>query len=55
MLTGQNEAAELFYKRSLSLLNRSAEYLRKGNRLEVSNYYVGIAFYEIFSFALSVK
>ncbi|MFH1588482.1 MAG: hypothetical protein ABIA76_04050 [Candidatus Diapherotrites archaeon] len=50
MLTGQNEAAERFFKKSLSLLHSSAENLRTGKGLEVANYYLGLSFYEIFSF-----
>ena len=50
MLTGQAEVAERFFRKSLSLLHQSAENLRKGKKLEVANYYIGTAFYEVFSF-----
>ncbi|HLD21793.1 MAG TPA: hypothetical protein VJB65_02740 [Patescibacteria group bacterium] len=50
MLTGQSEAAEKFFKKSLSLLYSSAENLRNGKGLEVANYYLGLSFFEIFSF-----
>ncbi len=50
MLTGQSEAAELFFKKSLSFLHASAENLRAGKGLEVANYYIGVSFFEIFTF-----
>lgn len=50
MLTGQTEAAEKFFKKSLSLLHALAENLRVGKGLEIANYYIGSCFYEIFSF-----
>lgn len=50
MLTGQNEVAERFFKKSLSLLHSSSENLRAGKGLETANYYIGLSFYEIFAF-----
>lgn len=50
MLTGQNEAAEKFFKKSLSLLHASSDSLRSGKGLVVANYYIGTSFYEVFSF-----
>ncbi|MBT4604263.1 hypothetical protein HOC01_01360 [archaeon] len=50
MLTGQNESAERFFKKSLSLLHTSADNLRSGKGLEVANYYLGLSFYEIYAF-----
>jgi hypothetical protein len=49
MLTGQNEAAEKFFKKSLSLLHSTAELLKSGKNLHVANYSLGLAFYEVFS------
>jgi len=49
MLTGQNEAAETFFKKSLSLLHSTAELLKGGKDLDVANYSLGLAFYEVFS------
>jgi hypothetical protein len=49
MLTGQNEAAEKFFKKSLSLLHSTAELLKSGKNLDVANYSLGLAFYEVFS------
>ena len=54
MLTGQNEAAERFYRKSLSLLHSVSESLRSGKSLQVANYYIGVAFFEIFAFMKSV-
>jgi hypothetical protein len=48
MLTGQNEAAEKFFKKSLSLLFTTSQQLRKGMELQVANYSLGLAFYEVF-------
>lgn len=53
MLAGQSEAAEKFYKRSLSLLYAAAENLRSGKALAVANYYLGVSFYEVFQFLKS--
>lgn len=51
LLTGQNEAAERFFKKSLSLLNSTAVSLRgKANSLQVANYLIGVSFFEVFSF-----
>jgi len=49
MLTGQNEAAERFFKKSLSLLHSTAELLKSEKKLDVANYSLGLAFYEVFS------
>lgn len=49
MLTGQNEAAERFFKKSLSLLHLTSESLRSSRSLHVANYSIGVAFYEVFS------
>lgn len=51
LLTGQDEAAELFFRRSLSNLHTAAELLRGEKQLEVANYYLGVAFYEVFEYA----
>jgi hypothetical protein len=48
MLTGQNEAAEKFLKKSLSLLFTTSQQLRQGMKLQVANYSLGLAFYEVF-------
>jgi len=53
MLTGQNEAAERFYRKSLSLLYAAASNLREGKGLEVANYYLGVSFFEVFTFIRS--
>lgn len=49
MLTGQNEAAERFFKKSLSVLHNTSEVLKTGRSLHVANYSIGVAFYEVFS------
>jgi hypothetical protein len=49
MLTGQNEAAERYFKASLSLLHTTAIGLRQSRSLQVANYSIGLAFYEVFS------
>ena len=49
MLTGQNEAAERFFKQSLSILYTTAQQLRLGMQLQVANYSLGLAFYEVFN------
>ncbi|MBT5017064.1 hypothetical protein HN748_02160 [Candidatus Peregrinibacteria bacterium] len=51
MLTGQAEAAEIYFKDSLSSLNITALSLREGKNLEVANYYLGKAF-EYLSFEI---
>ena len=50
MLTGQNEAAERFFRKSLSLLHSLSSSLRSGGSLQVSNYYIWVAFFEIYSY-----
>lgn len=51
MLAGQNEAAELFFKRSLSLLYQTSDLLRSNPASDqVANYSLGVAFFEIFSY-----
>jgi len=55
MLTGQNESAERYFKRSLSLLNSCASNLRNGKQdIGVSAYYFSLAFYEVFSYIKSI-
>lgn len=49
MLTGQNEAAERYFKASLSLLHTTSSALRQSRSLQVANYSIGLAFYEVFS------
>lgn len=49
MLTGQAEAAEKFFKKSLSLLHSTAQLLKSDKQLDVANYSLGLAFYEVFS------
>lgn len=49
MLTGQNEAAEKFFKQSLSILYTTSQHLRTGMQLQVANYSLGLAFYEVFN------
>jgi len=49
MLTGQNEAAERYFKASLSLLHTTAAALRQSRSLQVANYSIGLAFYEVFA------
>lgn len=49
MLTGQNETAEKFFRKSLSNLHSLSESLKSKSSLQVSNYYIGVAFFEIFS------
>lgn len=49
MLTGQNEAAERYFKASLSLLHTTAGALRQSRSLQVANYSIGLAFFEVFS------
>lgn len=55
MLSGQNEAAEKFFKKSLSLLHTAAENLRLGKGLQVANYYIGLCLYELFSYVKSMN
>jgi hypothetical protein len=49
MLTGQNEFAERYFKASLSLLHTTSSALRQSRSLQVANYSIGLAFYEVFS------
>lgn len=53
MLSGQAEAAERFYKKSLSFLHQSALSLKSGKSLEVANYHIANAFFELFSYIKS--
>lgn len=55
MLTGQNEAAERFFKQSLSLLFTTSQQLRQGMNLQVANYSLGLAFYEVFNNIKEIK
>ncbi len=55
MLTGQNEAAEKYFTRSLSLLNSCADHLKTGISADVSGYYIGLAFFEVFNYILISK
>ena len=55
MLTGQNEAAEKYFTRSLSLLNSCAAHHKTGISADVSGYYVGLAFFEVFNYILISK
>lgn len=55
MLTGQNEVAEKFYRRALSVLHALSESLHSGKSLEVANYYIGVAFFEIFSYMENIE
>lgn len=48
MLSGQNEAAERFYKRSLSILHKAAANLRENHSIQVANYSIGVSFYEVY-------
>lgn len=51
MLTGQNEAAEKYFKRSLSLLSSCADNLRNNSKSTgVATYNLGLAFYEIYNY-----
>ena len=49
MLTGQNEAAERYFKASLSLLHTTSAALRQSRSLQVANYSIGLAFFEVFT------
>jgi len=55
MLAGQSESAEKYFRKSLSILNTCSENLKKNDDPVVSNYYIGLAFYEIFSFVVITK
>lgn len=50
MLAWQNEAAERFFKKSLSFLQITANNLRDWKSLQVANYYIGLSFFEIFTY-----
>lgn len=56
MLTGQNEAAEKYFKKSLSLLNSCATHLKESNiSFAAVGYYIGLAFYEVFNYVIQTK
>ncbi|KKT74322.1 MAG: Adenylate cyclase [Microgenomates group bacterium GW2011_GWA2_44_7] len=55
MLTGQSEAAEKYFKRSLSLLNSCASHLKTKISADVAGYFIGLAFYEVFNYMLLAK
>ena len=55
MLTGQNEAAEKYFKMSLSLLNSCAEQIKHCTSIDAIGYFVGLAFFEVFNYVLQVK
>jgi hypothetical protein len=55
MLAGQNEAAEKFFKKSLSFLNTTSKNLQSGKGLQVANYYIGLSFFEIFTYINTLK
>jgi hypothetical protein len=55
MLAGQNEAAEKFFKKSLSFLNTTSKNLQAGKGLQVANYYIGLSFFEIFTYINTLK
>ncbi len=55
MLTGQSEAAEKYFKKSLSLLNSCADHLKTGISTDMSGYYMGLAFFEVFNYILASK
>lgn len=49
MLAGQNEAAEIYFRRALSLVNNTVTNLQSGKSLQVANYFIGVSFFEIFT------
>lgn len=57
MLTWQNEAAEKYYRKALSLLSWVADTLKWRKSLQVANYFIWVAFYEVFTYieSLSLK
>lgn len=55
MLSGQNEAAEEFYNKSLSLLHQTSNILRSGINDSIANYNIGFCLYEIFSYLKTLK
>lgn len=55
MLAGQNEVAELFFKRSLDTLYQTSDFLRSNPESnQVANYSLGVAFFEIYSYMKEV-
>ncbi len=50
MLTGQAEAAQKYYTKSLSFFQQSAAALKSGKSLDVANYHIANSFYELFSY-----
>ncbi len=50
MLTGQAEAAQKYYTKSLSFFHQSAAALKSGKILEVANYHIANSFFELFSY-----
>ena len=54
MLTGQNEAAEMFFKKGLSKLYEAANILKQGKSLQVANYYIGVCFQEVLGYILDI-
>lgn len=50
MLTGQAEAAQKYYTKSLSFFHQSAAALKSGKSLEVANYHIANSFFELFSY-----
>ncbi len=55
MLTGQNEAAEKYFKKSLSLLNSCADQIKRCTSIDAIGYFVGLAFFEVFNYVLLVR
>ena len=53
MLAGQQEAAEHYFRRSLTYLNQTSTELRKGKSLEIANYYIAHSFYDLFSYIVT--
>lgn len=51
MLTGRQEVAELYFRRSLSSLHRTADQLRQGKELETANYYIAVSLLEMMNYA----
>jgi len=50
MLTGQAEAAQKYYTKSLSFFQQSAAALKSGKSLEVANYHIANSFFELFTY-----
>lgn len=40
----------MFFRKSLSLLHSVANSLREGKSIQVANYYIGVAFFEVFTY-----